>query len=180
MGLFQMITGRQQEVILPVSLANAVYMVAGERAYEGDLIITRNVIYYFPHTDLIRRRIEEGGNLSSALLMSGNIGGAIVLALADNLARSKRRAEAGVPTTGDITASLEEKLDAHIKKMKEERKDSLLGESLPLPMRFEKTAIKNMRITFGGFSFDANFDDHQFMVGGKLLRGALKAGNYAA
>jgi len=179
MGLFQMLTGRKREVVLPISLSKVGYMVAGERAYEGDLIITHNVIYYFPHTDLIRRRIEEGGNLSAALLLSGNVGGAIALALANNLARSKQRAAAAVPTSGDITASLEEKLDAYVKKAKEERRDALLNESLPAPMRFEKSRIEKMRLTFGGFTFDANYDDHQFTVGdGGLLRGALKTGAY--
>lgn len=179
MGLFQMFRGRPQEVVLPVSFSKVGYMVAGQKAYEGDLVITQKVIYYFPHTDLIRRRIEEGGNLTGALMMSGAVGTAIAVALANNLAQSKQRAAANVPTSGDVTASLEEKLDAYIKKAKEERRDALLGESLPLPMRFEKGRIERLRMNFGGFTFDANYDDHQFIVGdGGLLRGALKAGAY--
>lgn len=139
------------------------------------------MIYYFPHTDLIRRRIEQGGNVSSALLLSGNIGAAIGVALANNLARSKQRAAAELPTSGDITASLEEKLDAYVKKAKDERRDALLNESLPAPMRFEKGRIEKLRVNFGGFAFDANYDDHQFTVGdGGLLRGALKTGAYMA
>lgn len=37
MGLFQMLTGRKRDVVLPISLSKVGYTVAGERAYEGDL-----------------------------------------------------------------------------------------------------------------------------------------------
>ena len=84
-----------------------------------------------------------------------------------------------LPEGEDITSSLEEKLDAYIRTRKEERKDALLGDSLPLPMRFPKSGIEGMRLTSRGFVFYASFDNHQFIIGkSSLLQGALKAGAY--
>ncbi|MGI9067876.1 MAG: hypothetical protein ACR2HX_15930 [Pyrinomonadaceae bacterium] len=180
MGLLKLITGRKQEVILPISIGKAVYIVAGERGYEGDLIVTQNVIYYFPHTDLIRRRISNTANLSAVLLMGGgSLGGILATALNNNLRRSQQRDNSDLPKGEDITASLEERLDAYIQTRKEERKDALLGESLPLPMRFQKSGIERIRLTSRGFAFDASFDNHQFILrNSSLLKGALQAGAY--
>ena len=180
MGLLQLITGRKQEVILPISIGKTVYIVAGERGYEGDLIVTQNVIYYFPHTDLIRRRISNAANFSAVLLMGGgNLGAVLATALNNNLRRSQQRDNSDLPRGEDITTSLEDKLDTYIQTRKEERKDALLGESLPLPMRFPKSGIETLRLTSKGFAFDASFDNHQFNPSNyALLKGALKAGAY--
>lgn len=180
MGLLELITGRKQEVTLPISMGKSVYMVAGERGYEGDLIVTPNVIYYFPHTDLVRRRISTAANFSTVLLMGGgNLGAILATALNNNLKRSQQRDNSDLPKGEDITASLEEKLDAYIQTRKEERQDALLGDSLPLPMRFPRSEIQGMRLTSRGFVFYASFDNHQFIIGkSELLKGALKAGAY--
>jgi hypothetical protein len=178
MGFLDLITGRKKEVTLPISIAKVVYMVAGERGYEGDLILTQNVIYFFPHTDLIRRRINNAANFSAVLLAGGGVGPALAAAVSNNLTKS-RRSNPNLPTGEEITASLEQKLDAYIETKKSERKDALMDGSLPLPMRFTKTSIETMRGTFRGFTFDASFDNHDFIVGNRaLLNGALKAGGY--
>jgi hypothetical protein len=179
MGFLDLITGRKQEVTLPISIAKVVYMVAGERGYEGDLIFTPNVIYFFPHTDLIRRRINNAVNFY-AVLAGGGLGPALAFAVSNKLTKSKSN-NPNLPTGEDINASLEEKLDAYIETRKAERKDALIGDSLPLPMRFPKTAIETMRVTFRGFAFEASFDNHDFIVSNSsLLKGALTAGAYIA
>jgi hypothetical protein len=39
-------------MILPLCFRNVPYKVAGSSKYKGDLILTHEIIYYFPHTDI--------------------------------------------------------------------------------------------------------------------------------
>jgi hypothetical protein len=43
-------------MILPIVFRNVSYSVAGSSKYKGDLILTPEVIYYFPHTDVVNKR----------------------------------------------------------------------------------------------------------------------------
>lgn len=43
-------------MILPMTFGNVVYRAAGSSKYKGDLILTPEAIYYFPHTDVANKR----------------------------------------------------------------------------------------------------------------------------
>jgi len=154
----------QEDIVLPVFINNVIYQVAGEDAYEGDLIIAPKAIYYFPHTDLIARRKYE--------LFEGSA--------AEQNAPTKPQVSSEI-IEGAAEQSVEERIDAHIEYLRENRVDALLYETLPLPMRFPRTGIGNMRLEFGRLEFYANLDNHEFYVGNDwMLEGALKSGSYLA
>ncbi|HEX8749109.1 MAG TPA: hypothetical protein VF717_18175, partial [Pyrinomonadaceae bacterium] len=41
---------------LPITFRNVPHSVAGSSKYQGDLILTPELIYYFPHTDVATKR----------------------------------------------------------------------------------------------------------------------------
>jgi hypothetical protein len=83
---------------MPILMSKVILMGAGERAYEGDLVMTRNLIYYFPHSDLIRRRIDNAANLSAVLMMGGgNLGAVLAVALNNSLRSSRQRDNSDIP-----------------------------------------------------------------------------------
>jgi hypothetical protein len=164
------------EQILPVSLARTLYLVLPGRGFEGDLVITTNHLYHFPHTHLDGRRIESAG-LAAVLTMEGGDSGAPLLAALDNNLNAAEPRQ--TDTDVDITEALEAKLDGHLENEREERKEAFVSESLPLPMRFLKGGIRRLQLTKRGFSFFANSDNHEFIVRHPdILRRALKTGGY--
>src|SRR5262245_42169824 len=50
---------------------NVRYEVAGKWTYKGDLILTKNSIFYFPHTDLTDRVILTVSNAAAVPLAFG-------------------------------------------------------------------------------------------------------------
>lgn len=144
---------------LPVSFDDTPYF---KNEYRGDLIITRGVIYYFPHTNVSweRDRLFGPPGLDDAVLdyLMMKLKG-----LTATMNRPKLR-QLGLWREGDTSQSLQSRLDAYIAGVKKE--PLLLTQyehSLPKPMRFARADIKNLSVR-GGLRFDTEYDTHDFYL----------------
>lgn len=183
---------------LPISFEEVAYF---SNEYRGDLILTKGVLYYFPHTRVVYSRYadELGGKDAMPLFdLLGNLAPIFAtvpwlrisadksVKVGKFLKRSLR------PTTNfpriqklqlwrgnDTNEYLQSVLDEYIERIK---KDELEFEedSVPKPMRFSSDEIKNA--AFGlKFKFDAKYDNHDFRVNlihRSLFKKALKESGF--
>jgi hypothetical protein len=183
---------------LPVSFEEVSYF---NNEYRGDLIVTKGVLYYFPHTrvNYARGADELGGKDAMAVFdLLGNFvpGFAAVpwlRAAADKSIKVGKFLKRNFrPTTNaprirteklwrgnETSDSLQRALDAFIEKRKAENL-KFDEDSVPKPMRFAAEEIENAR--FGlKFKFDAKYDNHDFKVNllhRGLFKKALGAGGF--
>ena len=140
----------------------AKYKIAGNYAYSGDLIITKEIIYYFPHTDLVQKRINNVTSTMAAVVGPYGVASSMIrnLALPDSQDRDNQMFMA---TTHEM---IQNRLDDSIRQMKEDRSSVTLSTALPFPMRFAAANIQNLSVSFmGTLKFDAHFDTQIFNVG---------------
>jgi len=173
-GLFDFLRTNKplEPVALPVIFSNVAYVVFGEKGYGGELVIAPSAIYFFPHTNLSPQNREK-----EKIVWTGT----------RDLIRDFWRSEFGPgqePISGGAQlsgaqTSAEEKIELLINYIKENRRDALLADSIPAPVKFSREGIQKLRAGWGSLRFDANFDDHEFrdFQSGLLLR-ALKSGGY--
>jgi len=166
---------------LPISFEEVSYF---KNEYRGDLIVTKGVLYYFPHTRVKYARYAEelGGKDAMPLFdLLGNLApifGAVAwirVAADKSVKAGKFLKRTFRPTTNspqirknqlwrdnDTDEKLQALLDEYIEKLKKERL-AFEEDSVPKPMRFAIDEIENAR--FGlKFKFDAKFDNHDFRV----------------
>ncbi len=169
--------------------------------YRGDLIVTKGVLYYFPHTRVAAsRHASEIGDKETADLI-GVVGNLVpflgafpwIHAAADKavkigkLVRRTIRPTVNSPrirqrklwSSRETSESLQEALDTYIEKVK---LDPLTFEedSVPKPIRFAAEDMQNVRLNLK-LRFDAKFDNHDFRINPlrrSLLRNALKEGGF--
>lgn len=166
---------------LPVSFEEVSYF---NNEYRGDLIVTKGVLYYFPHTRVgyARRAEEIGGKDAMAVFeLLGSFApvfGAVPwlhVAADKSLKIGKFLNRKLRPTTnaprireinlwrgGESNETLQKVLDAYIEKLKAE-KLSFDEDSVPKPMRFAAAEVENARCGLK-FKFDAKYDVHDFKV----------------
>lgn len=175
---------------LPVSFEEVSYF---KNVYRGDLIVTKGVLYYFPHTRVkYARYADELGGKDGMVIFDllGNLSPLFATVpwlrtVADKSVKTgkflKRKFR---PTTNspqirknrlwrgnETNENLQKVLDEFILQTK---KDNLKFEedSVPKPMRFTVDDVENAR--FGlKFKFDAKFDNHDFKVN-LIHRGLFK------
>jgi hypothetical protein len=166
---------------LPVSFDNVPYY---KGAYGGDLIVTRGVLYFFPHTDLEKEReqyiraIPVGGLL--------HIAGAGVGLLIYQVKLQARKTTNHSPLLGKGSSEigslsvhlLQPELDARIASFrKQTRPFAEFSSSIPGPERFTPQDVKNLSLSLTGtLTLDAHYDIHDFKVGlrwKRLLRDSL-------
>ncbi len=183
---------------LPISFEEVSYF---NNEYRGDLIITKGVLYYFPHTRVVHARYadELGGKDAMPLFdLLGNLSPIFatvpwIRASTDKSVKLGRFLKRTFrPTTNlprirkihlwrgsDTNENLQTILDEYIEKIKKERL-GFDGDSVPKPMRFSVEEIENAR--FGlKFKFDAKYDNHDFRVNlihRSLFHKALKEGGF--
>ncbi len=166
---------------LPISFEEVSYF---NNEYRGDLIITKGVLYYFPHTRVKYARYadELGGKDAMPLFdLLGNLTPIFatvpwIRAIADKSVKAGKTLKRTFrPTTNapqirkiqlwrgnDTNEKLQSVLDEYVEKMKKENL-KFEEDSVPKPMRFSVDEIENVR--FGlKFKFDAKFDNHDFRV----------------
>jgi hypothetical protein len=177
---------------LPVSFEETSYF---KSEYRGDLIVTKGVLYYFPHTRVSAFRFENdllGGRDKAELIGLAGIllplaGGAPTLyALANNsvkFAKFVKRVVAPSMNSPEIRKqnlwnrnqpleNLQQILDAYI--VQARRKDlEFESDSVPKPMRFAAGEMENVKLGLK-LTFDAKYDNHDFRIN-LLHRGKLKA-----
>lgn len=183
---------------LPISFEEVSYF---NNEYRGDLIITKGVLYYFPHTRVTHARFadELGGKEAMPLFeLLGNLApivGAVpwIRASADKSVKfGKFLKRTFRPTTNsprirkiqlwrgnDTNENLQKSLDEYIEKVKKEKLE-FDDDSVPKPMRFSAKEIKNARLGLK-FRFDAKYDNHDFKVNlihRSLFNKALKEGGF--
>ena len=175
---------------LPISFDEVSYF---KNEYRGDLIVTRGVLYYFPHTRVAYSRFadELGGRGKSELI--GAVGQFIPLlglvpwirTAADrslkfgkliqrNLAPSTNRPRIrnqGLWLDADDSVALQNRLDRYIEKVKSSALN-FDGDAVPKPMRFASSEVENLRLGVK-FCFDARYDTHDFRVS-PFRRGLLQ------
>ena len=183
---------------LPISFDDVSYF---NNEYRGDLIVTKGVLYYFPHTRVAasRHASEIGGKETADLIgVVGNLVpflGAVpwIHAAADKtvkIGKLVRRTfrptvnspgirQRGLWSGRETSESLQEALDAYIEEVK---LDPLTFEedSVPKPIRFAAEDMQNVRLKLK-LRFDAKFDNHDFRINPlrrSLLRNALKEGGF--
>lgn len=154
---------------LPLSINNVLYYkIARQYCFQGDLIFTPGSIYFFPHTDLDQRRAEvsEALDVSGLQLLSEVVLKPFVYPLLQVLAvrslNHSRLQGAELWRRGDSSETLQLKLDGLIAEMKRNHKPN----ALPLPSRFRRDEVSNLKLSAAGtLSFDAQSDRHDFGVG---------------
>ena len=183
---------------LPISFEEVSYF---RNAYRGDLIITKGVIYYFPHTNVEEDRYRGLSGKDEVTAIGGLLGFIVPILGASSLgfwlvekgwqfSRFLRRTF--LPTNNrpkirkkklwhgnETNESLQKRLDEFIE---ERKKDSpeITELSLPRPMRFPLKNVSNMRVGLK-LKFDTEFDDHDFGVNffqHSKLKIALKEGKF--
>ena len=166
---------------LPISFEEVSYF---NNEYRGDLIVTKGILYYFPHTRVkYARHSEELGGKDAMVIFDllGNLAPLLgtvpwLRVAADKSVKTGKFLKRTFrPTTnspkirqqnlwrsGETNENLQKVLDEFIL---ETKKDSLKFEedSVPKPMRFSVDEITDAR--FGlKFKFDAKYDNHDFKV----------------
>jgi hypothetical protein len=165
---------------LPISFDEVPYF---KNSFRGDLIVTQGVLYYFPHTNTLAR--ENYAKSAALEIASKAFGlGALPLELAIRIAWAMKRTtvnqarirDEGLWKAGDSSRTLQERLDGHIAKLREESPRLVLyEETVPRPMRFVQTDVRNMKLGLG-LRFDTEFDSHDFRIAihrRRLLQDAL-------
>lgn len=185
-------------MILPVSFEEVSYF---NNEYRGDLIVTKGVIYYFPHTNVAAaRHAQEIGGKDGLVVFEvlGNLApilGAVpwVHAAAGKSVKAGKFIKRAIrPTTNSpkikklnlwrkdvANEELQKILDEYLDKIKN-NPARFQEDSVPKPMRFAVNEIEN--VSFGlKLKFDAKFDNHDFRVNllhTGLLRKALREGGF--
>jgi hypothetical protein len=182
---------------LPISFDEVSYF---KNEFRGDLIVTKGVVYYFPHTRVIAARYSDelGGKEGLVIFdLLGNLApflGAVpwLHRIADRgikfgkflkrtfrpTINSPRIKNLYLWNENQTNESLQKLLDEYIEKVKSEplRFDE---DSVPKPIRFEAAEIKNLSFGFK-FKFDARYDTHDFRVNllhrAKLRKALQEAG----
>jgi hypothetical protein len=173
-------------VRLPLSIDNVpYYKIAGQYCFQGDLIFTAGCIYFFPHTDLDRRReqVSEELDAPGLRLLEELVLKPFVLPVLHALAvrglNHSRLHGAGVWRAVDSSETLKLKLDALSAELQKRERGP---DALPLPSRFRREEVSNLKLSAAGaLSFDAQSDRHDFGVGifkKGLLREALAASGF--
>lgn len=183
---------------LPISFEEVSYF---NNEYRGDLIVTKGVLYYFPHTRVkYARHADELGGKDAMVIFDllGNLSPFFAtvpwlrIAADKSIKTGKFLKRTFRPTTNapqirkqnlwhgsETNENLQKVLDEFILQRK---KDSLKFEedSVPKPMRFSIDDVENAR--FGlKFKFDAKFDNHDFKVNlihRSLLKKALQEAGF--
>lgn len=183
---------------LPISFEEVSYF---KNEYRGNLIVTKGVLYYFPHTRVKYARYadELGGKDAMPIFdLLGNLTPLFatvpwIRVVADKSVKAGKTLKRTFrPTTNspqirkihlwrgnETNEKLQAVLDEYIESLK---KDTLKFEedSVPKPTRFSVDEIENVR--FGlKFKFDAKFDNHDFRVNliqRSLLKRALQEGGF--
>jgi len=166
--------------------------------FRGDLIVTAGVLYYLPRTNVTAARYETKAGSGDYLgILSQLFGIAIgyqlivdsIFALSSLVQRALRKKakqtalrESGLWREGESSQELQQRLDAFIAETKREVTPLVLYEySLPKPMRFARSEIRNLSVRRGRLCFQTEFDSHVFRIGfqrQKLLRDVLWEGGF--
>ncbi len=183
---------------LPISFEEAAYF---NNEYRGDLIVTKGVLYYFPHTRVkyARHAEELGGKEAMPIFdLLGNLAPIfaavpwIRVAADKSIKTGKFLKRTFRPTINspqirkiqlwrgsETNESLQSVLDEFITQTK---KNELKFEedSVPQPMRFAVGEVENAKLGLK-FTFDAKFDNHDFKVNlihRSLFKKALQDGGF--
>lgn len=184
--------------VLPISFEEVSYF---NNDFRGDLIITKGVIYYFPHTNVGSARYSQeiGGKDGLVVFeLLGNLAPILgtvpwLHAAADKSVKAgKFLKRAFRPTTNSPKISklglwrknvaneeLQRIFDEYLKRVKSESL-RFANDSVPKPRRFAVEEIKNVSLGLK-FKFDTEFDSHDFRVNllhRNLLKKALREGGF--
>jgi hypothetical protein len=176
--------------MLPIAFEEVRYF---RNEYRGDLIVTKGVLYYFPHTRVRHSRFAPELKGSRTVELVGLAGLLYPFAeavpwlyvaadrsvkLGKLLRRSfypiknkPRISREGLWISGESDSLLQQKLDAHIESLKNEPL-KFEEDSVPKPVRFQVSEIENLSLKIK-LRFDAKFDSHDFRVN-PLHRNLLK------
>jgi hypothetical protein len=162
---------------LPVKFNNVhYYRISGRYIFGGDLFIARRTIYFFPEVDLAEQRTKSSEYLPHrfALIMLA------IMYLVQKLGSYASRNDLWEQGISD--EQLQKKADAYIEELKDERRDKVFSESLPLPTHVSIDEISDIKLSLTGkLSFLAQSDNHDFNIGlrrKKRLRDALWEGGF--
>jgi hypothetical protein len=156
---------------IPLLSTRARYQIAGEWAYKGDLVITKDVIYFVPQVDLVKRRI---GDMAFLVPMAIFVWPFILILRLIGLQRAIDRVFFDRSKLRDLNLIVEgnmeetvRRLDEYITNLKNDRSGSLLMDSMMLPQRFQRTEIAQLFSSRGHLTIDAQYDRHVYSIGSR-------------
>ena len=176
---------------LPVSFDEVSYF---KNQYRGDLIVTKGILYYFPHTRVAASHSAQelgGKNVAETV---GFIGSFLTPAMglapllhtaADKSVKvgkflgriflpkmnSPRIRKIGLWSGRELDEALQKTLDDYIEKARKTKLE-FGDDAVPKPMRFAEADMENIRVKFK-VRFEAGYDHHDFRVSPFVL-GKLK------
>jgi hypothetical protein len=183
---------------LPISFEEVSYF---KNEYRGDLIITKGVLYYFPHTRVKYARYADELGGKDAMVIFDLLGNLTPLfaavpwlrVVADKSFKAGKTLKPTFRPTinapqirkinlwrgNDTNEKLQTILDEYIENLKKENL-KFEEDSVPKPMRFSVAEVENVRLGLK-FKFDAKFDNHDFRVNlihKSLLKKALSEAGF--
>lgn len=178
-------------MVLPISFDEVSYF---NNEYRGDLIVTKGVLYFIPHTRVKAARFsDELGHKETAdtIGLIGNLVPGVsvipwVYQLVDKSVKFGKFVKRNVTPSinkpiirGTIVwdnfaseVMLQQRLDMYVKARRAESLD-FEDDSVPKPMRFTLDDIRNLKFGFK-LRFDTEYDNHDFRVS-PLRRGLLRS-----
>ncbi len=166
---------------LPISFEEVSYF---NNEYRGDLIITKGVMYYFPHTRVkYARHADEIGGEDTMVIFDLLVNLSPIFATVPWLrvaadksiktgkllkrnfrptTNSPRIRKNGLWRGNESNENLQKILDDFILQTKKENL-KFEEDSVPKPMRFAADEVENARLGLK-FKFDSKFDNHDFKV----------------
>ena len=166
---------------LPISFEEVSYF---NNEYRGDLIVTKGVLYYFPHTRVKHARYADelgGKDVMPVFELLGNLAplfGTVpwIRVIADKSIKAGKTLKRTFRPTinspqirkihlwrgNDSSENLQEILNNYIENQKRENL-KFDEDSVPKPMRFAINEVENIRFGYK-LKFEAKFDNHDFRV----------------
>ncbi len=147
---------------LPSKFINVYYyFIAGQYSFTGDLVIIPETIYFFPRRDLVTERMKNPKTAELTRICND-----AVITISELVNSSNYLIKNGLWEENLSDDQFRYRADAHIEKLKQQRNSENFSKSLPIPMRFIASEIKNVRLGFWGrLSFSTQNDDHDFEFG---------------
>ena len=167
-------------MFVPVSFDNVSYF---RNEFRGDLIVTQGVIYFFPHTNLSVDKPERNYHPPATFtLFLGPVDDILHVAIAVidrlldlrdwysratiNQTRLKEKGLWPAEAASRESSATQSQFDQFIKQAQQQPAPLVSYQySLPRPMRFAVTQIRDLSLRAGKLKFQSEFDSHDFAIG---------------
>ncbi|MEO6392540.1 MAG: hypothetical protein ABIP75_11855 [Pyrinomonadaceae bacterium] len=164
---------------LPTRFSNVTYyLISGEYSFAGELVLSKQTLYFFPFEDLVGQRMDE--TFDDPQSLKGEV--KWLFKTFKGLVRGTPFERMGIWHKGISDEQFRTRADACIAGETTEASLAVSRASLPSPSRFLLGEMSNLGVSAqGGLSFATQSDQHDFLVGWwgrKKLRAALQEAGF--